>query len=81
MCFLTTIATISLYEKECGITPRKAPPVVNGSALATLILASFFFIARIIAKSMGLAGGWGWDDYTIIASYVNIPLPYPPAQY
>lgn len=25
---------------------------------------------RMIAKSSGLAGGWGWDDYTIIVSYV-----------
>ncbi|PLB35982.1 CFEM domain-containing protein [Aspergillus candidus] len=62
--------TVRVYEKECGITPRKGPPVVNGEALATLILASFFFVSRIIAKSMGLAGGWGWDDYTIIASYI-----------
>ncbi|KAJ5213924.1 hypothetical protein N7449_001093 [Penicillium cf. viridicatum] len=62
--------TKRLYEKECDITPRKGPPVVNASTLIPFILASFFFVMRMIAKSSGLAGGWGWDDYTIIVSYV-----------
>ncbi|KAJ5966241.1 hypothetical protein N7481_012955 [Penicillium waksmanii] len=57
------------YEKECDITPLKGPHVVSGSTLTPLILASIFFVARIFAKSSGLAGGWGWDDYTIIVSY------------
>ncbi|KAJ5754499.1 hypothetical protein N7533_004042 [Penicillium manginii] len=48
------------YENECDITPLKGPPV---------FLLRFFFVARIFAKSSGLAGGWGWDDYTIIVSY------------
>ncbi|CAI7666395.1 uncharacterized protein N7487_008143 [Penicillium crustosum] len=62
--------TKRLYEKECDITPRKGPAVINASTLFPFILASFFFVARMIAKSSGLAGGWGWDDYTIIVSYV-----------
>jgi hypothetical protein len=45
--------------------------VVNPSTLIPFILASFFFIARIVAKSSGLAGGWGWDDYAVIVSYVG----------
>jgi hypothetical protein len=45
--------------------------VVSGSTLTPLVLASIFFVARIFAKSSGLAGGWGWDDYTIIVSYVS----------
>lgn len=44
--------------------------MVNASTLIPFILASFFFVMRMIAKSSGLAGGWGWDDYTIIVSYV-----------
>ncbi|KAJ5607763.1 hypothetical protein N7537_004382 [Penicillium hordei] len=62
--------TKRLYEKECNITPHKGPAVVNASTLIPFILASFFFVMRMIAKFGGLAGGWGWDDYTIIVSYV-----------
>ncbi|CAG8320912.1 unnamed protein product [Penicillium nalgiovense] len=62
--------TKRLYEKECDIPQLKGPPVVKVSTLIPFILASVFFVARIIAKSSGLAGGWGWDDYTIIVSYV-----------
>jgi hypothetical protein len=51
--------------------------VVQPSTLIPFILASFFFVARVIAKSSGLAGGWGWDDYTIIVSYVSL-LPIMP---
>jgi hypothetical protein len=69
--YLTLSATKRQYEKECDITPLKGPPVVSGSTLTPLILASIFFVARIFAKSCGLAGGWGWDDYTIIVSYVS----------
>ncbi|OQD85181.1 hypothetical protein PENSOL_c105G01028 [Penicillium solitum] len=62
--------TKRLYEKECDITPRKGPAVVKASTLIPFILASFFFVMRMVAKSSGLAGGWGWDDYTIIVSYI-----------
>ncbi|CAP99565.1 Pc22g22770 [Penicillium rubens Wisconsin 54-1255] len=68
---LTLLATKRLYEQECDITPLEGPPVVKVSTLIPFILASVFFIARMIAKSSGLAGGWGWDDYTIIVSYVS----------
>ena len=55
--------------------------MVNASTLIPLIFASFFFIARIIAKSSGLAGGWGWDDYTIIVSYVGSFLDVDPCTF
>lgn len=64
-------ATKRLYEKACDIAPLQGPQPINGSTLAPLILASVFFVARIFAKGSGLAGGWGWDDYTIIVSYVS----------
>ncbi|KAG0157233.1 Extracellular membrane protein, CFEM domain [Penicillium digitatum] len=62
--------TKRLYEQECGIPPRRGPKVVKASTLIPFILATFFFVMRMIAKSSGLAGGWGLDDYTIIASYI-----------
>ncbi|KAJ5358164.1 hypothetical protein N7541_005322 [Penicillium brevicompactum] len=62
--------TKRLYEQTCDVTPLKGPPMINGSTLVPMILSTFFFFARIIAKSSGLAGGWGWDDYTIIVSYI-----------
>jgi hypothetical protein len=45
--------------------------MINAATLIPFILGTFFFIARIIAKSSGLAGGWGWDDYTIIGAFVS----------
>ena len=71
------LATKRLYEQECDITPLEGPPLVSGSTLLPLILASFFFVARIVAKGIGLAGGWGWDDYTIITSYVSALSMFP----
>ncbi|KAI9037730.1 CFEM domain-containing protein [Aspergillus affinis] len=62
--------TKRLSAKVCGIEPRKGPAEIDGSTLAPLILGAVFFIIRIAAKSFGLAGGWGWDDYTIIVSFV-----------
>ena len=51
--------------------------MVEGATLVPLILATFFFVARIMAKSGGLAGGWGWDDYTIIISFVRTTCHVP----
>ncbi|KAJ5884764.1 hypothetical protein N7495_009274 [Penicillium taxi] len=64
--------TRRLWEKGCDIPILKGPSAVQGSTLVPLILATVFFIGRIFAKSSGLAGGWGWDDYTIIVSFVMI---------
>lgn len=74
---LTVSATRRLYEQKCDITPLKGPSVVEGATLVPLILATFFFVARIMAKSGGLAGGWGWDDYTIIISFVRTTCHVP----
>ncbi|KAJ5308624.1 hypothetical protein PENANT_c065G04882 [Penicillium antarcticum] len=62
--------TRRLYEQKCDITPLQGPSLVQGGTMVPLVLATFFFVARMIAKSSGLAGGWGWDDYTIIVSFV-----------
>ncbi|KAK1141823.1 hypothetical protein N8T08_008488 [Aspergillus melleus] len=62
--------TKRLSAQVCGIEQRKGPAAIDGSTLAPFILGALFFIIRIGAKSLGLAGGWGWDDYTIIVSFM-----------
>ncbi|KAJ5112368.1 hypothetical protein N7532_000413 [Penicillium argentinense] len=66
--------TKRFYEHECSITPLAGPPEIHPSTLVPMILASIFFVARMVAKGSGLAGGWGWDDYTIIMSYASITV-------
>lgn len=34
------------------------------------VLATLLFVIRVAAKTMGLGGGWGGDDFTLIVSYV-----------
>ncbi|KAJ5484109.1 hypothetical protein N7539_005905 [Penicillium diatomitis] len=62
--------TYRLYEDVCNIPKMQGPPLVSASTLIPTILAIFFFFARIYAKAIGLGGGWGWDDYTIIVSFI-----------
>ncbi|KAJ5745122.1 hypothetical protein N7520_010304 [Penicillium odoratum] len=62
--------TKRLYEKACEVTPLKRPAVVNPATLIPFILSTLFFIGRIFAKTNGLAGGWGLDDYSIIVAWV-----------
>lgn len=38
--------------------------------IVPFVLATILFLVRIVAKTMGLGGGWGGDDYTLIVSYV-----------
>ncbi|KAI9930708.1 hypothetical protein MW887_011464 [Aspergillus wentii] len=59
-----------IYEQECSITPLQGPSEAQASTIIPFILASIFFVIRMLAKGYGLAGGWGWDDYTIIVSYI-----------
>jgi hypothetical protein len=50
---------------------------VEAATLVPLILSTILFTNRIAAKFMGLGGGWGADDITIIVAYVSIiPLLY-----
>ncbi|RHZ61812.1 uncharacterized protein CDV56_107452 [Aspergillus thermomutatus] len=59
-----------LTNRACNVPVHQGRPEVEAATLVPLILASIFFFNRMAAKSMGLAGGWGADDYTIIAAYV-----------
>lgn len=65
--------TRRLNEKQCGIPKRKGVDAVNGSELTAFILATTFFLARIMAKSMRLGGNWGMDDYTIMVAWARHP--------
>lgn len=67
-----------LNSIRCGVPFTKPPPEIEGATLAPLVLATVIFIIRIIAKGIGLGGGWGPDDYTIIVAWVR-PL-YSPGQ-
>ncbi|GAB1201138.1 hypothetical protein APSETT444_010525 [Aspergillus pseudonomiae] len=63
-------ALVDCVAKNGTTKEEFRPPLIEGSTLAPLILATFFFTVRIGAKSFNLGGGWGWDDLTIIISYV-----------
>lgn len=34
------------------------------------VLATILFVARMAAKTWGLGGGWGGDDYSLIVAYI-----------
>lgn len=50
--------------------------MADPATIAPLVLGTVLFAIRIAAKFMGLGGGWGPDDYTIIVSWVSI-IPFP----
>lgn len=56
---------------QCGVPPRDGYPVADPGTIAPLVLATLLFAIRMAAKFMGLGGGWGPDDYTIIVSWVR----------
>lgn len=71
---LTVSVAKRLGDRACNVPVHQGRPEVEAATLVPLILASVFFFNRMAAKSMGLAGGWGSDDYTIIGAYVRYPL-------
>ncbi|RJE18617.1 integral membrane protein [Aspergillus sclerotialis] len=58
-----------LRFRECKIPQHQGYPVADPATLAPLVLGTVLFAIRIAAKFMGLGGGWGPDDYTIIVSW------------
>lgn len=64
--------TTRLNNRQCGIAPHKGRPELDSATLIPLIFSTLLFANRIAAKFMGLGGGWGSDDYTIIVAYVRL---------
>ena len=64
--------TTRLSNRQCGIPPHKGRPELDSATLVPLIFSTLLFANRIAAKFMGLGGGWGPDDYTIIVAYVRL---------
>ena len=60
-----------ISSRQCGVPLHKGHPEVEGATLVPLILAGILFAIRMAAKIMGLGGGWGPDDYTIIVAEVG----------
>ncbi|KAE8376655.1 hypothetical protein BDV26DRAFT_231244 [Aspergillus bertholletiae] len=63
------LLTKRLNNRQCGIPPHKGRPKLDSGTLIPLIISTLLFGNRIAAKFMGLGGGWGADDYTIIVAY------------
>ncbi|KAG2417077.1 hypothetical protein HFD88_008295 [Aspergillus terreus] len=57
-------------SRACSVPYHKGHPEVEAATLVPLILATLLFSNRMVAKSIGLGGGWGPDDYTIIVAEI-----------
>lgn len=58
-------------SRQCNVPYHKGRPEVEAATLVPLILATILFLIRMTAKTIGLGGGWGSDDYTIIVAEVS----------
>lgn len=57
--------------RQCNVPYHNGHPEVEAATLVPLILATILFLVRMTAKTIGLGGGWGSDDYTIIVAEVR----------
>ena len=53
---------------DVPIAPRYAQ--TDPGTIVPFVLATILFVVRMAAKSWGLGGGWGGDDYSLIGAYV-----------
>ena len=58
-------------SRQCNIPIRRRYAVADAGTIIPFIFATVLVMIRIAAKSMRLGGGWGPDDFTIVASYVR----------
>lgn len=49
--------------------------MVDPATMAPMILGTLFYAIRILSKSLGLGGGWWWDDLTISIAWVRLISP------
>ncbi|RAK91728.1 hypothetical protein BO79DRAFT_278199 [Aspergillus costaricaensis CBS 115574] len=55
--------------RQCGIPVHKGRPAVEAATIVPLVISTLLFLNRILAKIMGLGGGWGADDVTITIAW------------
>ncbi|PYH64913.1 uncharacterized protein BO88DRAFT_471767 [Aspergillus vadensis CBS 113365] len=58
-----------LQSRQCGIPVHKGRPAVEAATIVPLVISTLLFLNRILAKIMGLGGGWGADDVTITIAW------------
>ncbi|RDH14521.1 hypothetical protein M747DRAFT_249275, partial [Aspergillus niger ATCC 13496] len=55
--------------RQCGIPVHKGRPAVEAATIVPLAISTILFFNRVLAKIMGLGGGWGADDVTIAVAW------------
>lgn len=50
---------------------------MEAATIVPLVISTLLFLNRILAKIMGLGGGWGADDVTITMAWVRAKLHVP----
>lgn len=68
-------ASLRLLDYDCDVPQRidTVDPDYLGTAIATFLVQSLFFVLRIMSRWMGV-GKWGWDDHICILAYVSSSL-------
>ncbi|OJI83486.1 hypothetical protein ASPFODRAFT_60957 [Aspergillus luchuensis CBS 106.47] len=65
----STLPQCALHSRQCGIPVHKGRPAVEAATIVPLVISTLLFLNRILAKIMGLGGGWGADDVTITIAW------------
>ncbi|KAE8148881.1 hypothetical protein BDV25DRAFT_141368 [Aspergillus avenaceus] len=63
------LLTKRLNNRQCGIPVHKGRPAAEAATIVPLVISTVLFFNRILAKIMGLGGGWGADDVTITLAW------------
>ncbi|KAJ9385535.1 hypothetical protein DTO063F5_4128 [Paecilomyces variotii] len=72
-CSVREALTAKFVEsRQCNTPIRRRYAVADAGTIIPFVFATVLVMIRIAAKSMRLGGGWGPDDFTIVASYVRM---------
>lgn len=74
---LMVLAAKYIVSRQCDLPMPQRYPEADPATIIPFVIATILFAIRMVAKSLRLGGGWGPDDYTIIAAYVRIYLLEP----
>ncbi|EYE94543.1 CFEM domain-containing protein [Aspergillus ruber CBS 135680] len=58
-----------IVSRQCDLPMPQRYPEADPATIIPFVIATILFAIRMVAKSLRLGGGWGPDDYTIIAAY------------